>query len=451
MPDRKEQSQDNFQENFMIEKIKQRPINKRRLIRRTMITASMAIIFGLIACFTFLVLEPVISNWLYPEKEPEAIIFPEEPEEMLPEEMLEEYIQPSPSPSPQPEEAPPEKLELDESQVQEILNRVVLDMGDYRQIYNVLSEYVKQLEQYMVVVTGTKSDTDWFANVYESKNQTSGIVVGNNGKELLILTDYSSVKRADHMTVSFSNGVQADALMAQSFQDGNLAVLCVSLNTLGQAMPAEDLHVASLGSSLQRNLVGSPVIAVGSPMGSSGSVGYGIITSTGGLVSLADMNFQLLTTDIYGSQSAGGVLFNTSGQVVGFITAGKSGSDMRNMVSAYGISDLKQMINRLAKGDRIPYLGVVGVDVPKEANLQSQVPFGAYVREVEMDSPAMLAGIQSGDVIVGIDRQDVAKMSDYTGYLLKANVEDVLTLRVMRLSQGEYRELTFEVTAGEAE
>ena len=109
------------------------------------------------------------------------------------------------------------------------------------------------------------------------------------------------------------------------------------------------------------------------------------------------------------------------------------------------------MINRLAKGDRIPYLGVIGVDVPKEANRQSQVPFGAYVREVEMDSPAMLAGIQSGDVIVGIDRQDVTKMSDYTGYLLKANVEDVLTLRVMRLSQGEYRELTFEGTAGEAE
>ena len=169
MPDRKEQSQDNFQENFMIEKIKQRPINKRRLIRRTMITASMAIIFGLIACFTFLVLEPVISNWLYPEKEPEAIIFPEEPEEMLPEEMLEEYIQPSPSPSPQPEEAPPEKLELDESQVQEILNRVVLDMGDYRQIYNVLSEYVKQLEQYMVVVTGT---TMYCSNCFTYSDRT---------------------------------------------------------------------------------------------------------------------------------------------------------------------------------------------------------------------------------------------------------------------------------------
>lgn len=449
MSDRQEINQDNF----MIEKIKQRPINKRRLVRRTLITVSMAVIFGLIACFTFLVLEPVISNWLYPEEESEAIIFPEEPEEMLPEEMLEEYIQPSPSPSPTPvpEEQQPEKVELDENQIQEILDQVVLDMGDYRQIYSVLSDYVKQISQYMVVVTGTKSDTDWFANEYESKNETTGVVIGNNGRELLILTDYSSVKKADHLTVTFSNGVQSDALMMQYFYDGNLAVLCISLNMLSQDMQMEDMFVAPLGSSLQRNLVGSPVIAVGSPMGSSGSVGYGIITSAGNQVTLADMNYQLLTTDIYGSQSASGVLFNTSGQVVGFITTGKTGSDMRNMISAYGISDLKQMISRLTKGDRIPYLGILGVDVPKEANEQSQVPFGAYVREVEMDSPAMLAGIQSGDVIVGIDQQSVTKMGDYSNYLLKINVEDTVTLRVMRQSQGEYKELDFEVTVGEAD
>lgn len=450
MPNR----QDPDQDNFMIEKIKQRPINKRRLIRRTMITASMAVIFGLIACFTFLILEPVISNWLYPEEEPEAIIFPEEPEEMLPEEMLEEYIQPSPSPSPSPvpeEQTEPERAELDEQQIQEILNRVTLDMGDYRQLYSVLSDYVRQLDQYMVVVTGTKSDTDWFANVYESKNETSGIVIGNNGKELLILTDYNSVKRADHLTVTFSGGVQADALMMQCYQDGNLAVLCVSLNVLSQDMQAEDMHIAPLGSSMQRNLVGSPVIAMGNPMGSSGSVGYGIITAAGSQVSLADRNFQLLTTDIYGSQSAGGVLFNTSGQVVGFIISGKTGSDMRNIISAYGISDLKQIISRLTKGDRIPYLGIIGGDVPKEANEQSGVPFGAYVREVEMDSPAMLVGVQSGDVIIGVDGQSVAKMSDYSSYLLKLNPEDTVTVRIMRQSQGEYKEITFEITVGEVD
>lgn len=451
MPDHQEQNQDNF----MIEKIKQRPINKRRLIRRTLVTASMAVIFGLIACFTFLILEPVISNWLYPEEKPEAIIFPEEPEEMLPEEMLEEYIQPSPSPTPAPdpdseENMESERVELDEEQVQEILDKVVLDMDDYQQLYKVLSSYVEQLSRYMVVVTGTNSSTDWFANVYESKRDTSGTIIGNNGKELLILTDYNSVKKADQLMVTFHNGVQVDAQMMQYHEESNLAVLCINLNLLNPNM-VESLPIAELGSSMQRNLVGSPVIAMGSPMGSCGTVGYGMITSTGNLITLTDVNFELMITDIYGSQNAGGVLFNMRGQVVGYIATGKAGSDMRNVVSAYGISELKQLITRLTQGSKIPYLGITGVDVPKEANQQFQVPFGAYVREVDMDSPAMRAGIQSGDVIVGMNMTSVTRMRDYTDYLVKCDNDDTLTLRVMRQSQGEYKEMTFEVTVGESD
>ena len=71
----KEQN-DASEKKFMIEKIKERPVNKKKLLRRTLITASMAVIFGLVACFTFLVLEPVISNWLYPEEEPQVVVFP---------------------------------------------------------------------------------------------------------------------------------------------------------------------------------------------------------------------------------------------------------------------------------------------------------------------------------------------------------------------------------------
>ena len=448
MSERQEQNQDNF----MIEKIKQRPINKRRLIRRTMVTASMAVIFGLIACFTFLVLEPVISNWLYPEEKPEAIIFPEEPEEMLPEEMLEEYIQPSPSPSPSPEPEEyiePERVELDEEQIQEILDQVTLDIDDYQQLYKVLSDYVEQLKQCMVVVTGTNSNTDWFANVYESKSDVSGTIIGNNGKELLILTDYSSVKKADHLTVTFYNNVQADAQMVQYHTESNLAVLSVSLNLLNPDV-VESLHIAELGSSLQRNMVGSPVVALGSPMGSCGTVGYGMITSSGNTVNLTDVNFNMMVTDIYGGQNAGGMLFNMKGQIIGYITSGKNGSEMRNVISAYGISDLKLLITRLTEGRKIPYLGIKGVDVPKEANEQSQVPFGAYVREVDMDSPAMMAGIQSGDVIVGVGLLSVTGMSNYTDYLVKCNPKDTLTLRIMRQSQGEYKEMTFEVVVEEA-
>ena len=75
---------------FLQEKIKERPINKKRLLKRTIITASMAVLFGLLACLSFLLLEPVLNNWLYPEEEPEIVTFPQEQNEMLPEDMLTE-------------------------------------------------------------------------------------------------------------------------------------------------------------------------------------------------------------------------------------------------------------------------------------------------------------------------------------------------------------------------
>ena len=59
---------------FLKETIKQRPLNRRKLLRRTIITAAMAVVFGTIACLTFLLLEPVISNRLYPEEEPSAVV-----------------------------------------------------------------------------------------------------------------------------------------------------------------------------------------------------------------------------------------------------------------------------------------------------------------------------------------------------------------------------------------
>ena len=75
---------------FLQEKIKERPINKKKLLKRTIITASMAVLFGLLACLSFLLLEPVLNNWLYPEEEPEIVTFPQEKNEMRPEDMLTE-------------------------------------------------------------------------------------------------------------------------------------------------------------------------------------------------------------------------------------------------------------------------------------------------------------------------------------------------------------------------
>lgn len=75
---------------FLQEKIKERPINKKKLFRRMVITASLAVLFGLLACLSFLLLEPILNNWLYPEEQPGIVTFPQEQDEMRPEDMLTE-------------------------------------------------------------------------------------------------------------------------------------------------------------------------------------------------------------------------------------------------------------------------------------------------------------------------------------------------------------------------
>lgn len=449
MPDRPEETDGSgSQSEFMIEKIKERPVNKKKLIRRTVTTAAMAVIFGMIACVTFLILEPVISNWLYPEEEPAPVVFPEDQEEMAPEDMLSENI-------PAENENGDEEgtIPLEQEQIREILSGLVLDKENYKQIYNALSVYVSELNHSMVTVTGVSSNLDWFNNVEESKNQASGVIIADNGKELLVLVDYTPLRKADSLTLSFtyldgtSSSYQASAELKAMDVTTDLAVLSVNLSDLPEELLGEGgIAIAPLGSSNVRNIVGTPVIALGSPMGSSGSLGYGMITASTGQNNQADTNYKLLQTDIYGSPSAGGVLFNLQGQVLGIITNQKTNADMKNTVTAFGVSELKKTIEKLSNGEKIAYLGISGIDVTDEAYEELGVPYGAFVREVEMNSPSMQAGIQQGDVIVSFGERSVRNYSDYITALMQAEADSSVELTVMRAAQGEYKEMKIRVT-----
>lgn len=439
------EKEQNNQNDFMIEKIKSRPINRKKLLRRTIITAAMAVIFGLIACFTFLVLEPVISNWLYPEEEPQIVVLPEDREEMSPEDMLAENI-PTESPSPQVES---ESVVLEEEQIEEILSGVVLDKESYKEIYSALSDYVAELNHYMVTVTAVTSNIDWFNTVQESKNQTSGIIITDNGKELLVLTDASPLRAAESLSLTFHNGAQVKAQIKQSDSYTNLAVLSVSLADLPDGMNKEELTYPSLGSSNSSNMLGMPVIAMGSPMGTSNSIGYGMITSASSTYSVPDRNYKMLQTDITGSQNASGVLFNLEGQVVGIITGNKTGSDMKNIIYAYGITELRKILEKMSNGSETAYLGISGLNVTAEASKDLGVPSGGFVKKVDMDSPAMLAGIQQGDVITNVDGRNISTFNEYTTIVMQLEPGQTVEMTVMRKSQDEYKEMKFTLEAGE--
>ena len=416
---------------FMKEQIKERPLNKRKLIRRTLITASMAVIFGMIACLTFLVLEPLISNWLYPEETPQAIEFPEDTEEMLPEDML-----------------ITEESENAEAQIQQptiVTQTKELEIEDYQMLYDKLYATAKEVSKSVVTVTGVTSNVDWFDDTFESKGRSAGFIIAENGREYFVVTDGSRLKDAESISVAFADGTQATAEIRKVDPVTGLAVITVMSNQLSNETK-ENIAVAALGNSNASNLVGTPVIALGSPLGTSNSILYGTITSTGTTLNLVDSSYKLLTTDMYASKSAGGVLVTTKGRVIGIVNMQYNSADMENLLSAIGISELKKTVEMLSNEQDKAYFGIYGTDVTWEAYTNLNVPLGAYVTSIEMDSPAMQVGIQSGDIIVRIGETDITSYGEYISTLNKLTPETPVMVTVKRQVAEEYKEVEIEVT-----
>ncbi len=439
------EKEQNSHKDFMIETIKQRPINRKKLLRRTILTAAMAVMFGLVACVTFLVLEPVISNWLQPEEGPNIVVFPEDQQEMLPEEMLAEN-----------QGSGGNTLngglglsDMDEEKLREVLSKMIFDENSCRQLYSAMSDYVEELNQYTVTVTAVSSRVDWFNNVQENKNQSSGMILTDNGKELLILTYATPLRSAKSYSLTFNNKVTVNATVKQVDNYTNLAVMAVDFKELPDDMQRGNIKYPSLNFYSGKSMPGTPVVAVGSPMGIRNSIGYGVITAADAQHSVSDRNLRIIQTDIVGSKNAGGVLFNLEGQVVGIITGNRAGYDVENVIYAYSIQDLKKTLERLSNGKSIPYLGIMGINVTNEISIEFGVPMGGFVTKVDMDSPAMRAGIQQGDVIVGIGDKDISSFNEYTNVLMQLEPGRNIEIRIKRQAQDGYKDMTFDMETGE--
>lgn len=431
-----EKEEDSFQ--FVKEKIKERPINKRKLLRRTIITAVMALVFGLIACITFFALEPIISNWLYPEKEPEVVTFPEEEEETMPEDMAQtDNDLPGAEQGEEDTPAPPQKVTVYE--------KVELTPQDYAKLYAELAAIAGGMQESMVIVSGVTADTDWFNDVYENEAQSSGLIVADNGIELLILAMESKIRDYHQVMITFHDGSMTEAVKKQTDPNTGLCILAVKFADM-PAETRESAKPAVLGSSNSLTLLGSPIIAVGAPTGSTGSVCYGMITSNSSSVNLVDVNYRLLTTDIYGNVGATGVLINLSGQVVGIIDNTYNASDMRNQISAIGITELKQTIEAMSNEKVRASIGIHGVDITAALSESLQMPRGVCVQSFEMGSPAMICGIQGNDIITGIGVSVINSMNDLTRALYQYAPGDVVTVTLQRKAQETYRTMEVEVT-----
>ncbi|MCR5800853.1 MAG: S1C family serine protease [Lachnospiraceae bacterium] len=431
---------------IIIEKKKKKKINGYKFGRRSLMTLTLGIMFGGIAAVTFTLLQPVFSGIISPEPEskPGVVTLKTDENEMSPEEMLSDYMQQQALL----EESNYEAVEvpLTEEQIGSILARVSLDRNNYRQIYSALGDYIREMGRCIVTIDVIKSDEDWLSPVSDSR-QTSGLIVAENGVELLILADGSQLREDAELKTSILGGESIPVTIKEKDPSTGLVILAAALNTLPDTV-RKDPPIAVLGSS-SYVVAGAPVIALGSPLGNAGSIGYGMINSPRSVVSLDDSQMYLVQTDIGGGNAASGAIFNLSGQVIGIIVDTKTAGGRDGLVCGYGISELRERIERMANGENIGYLGITGTDVTTDAHNQQGIPYGAYVKSVDINSPAMLSGIQTGDIIVRFGNREIINYTDYAEALLRSGQAEEIEIRLLRASQGEYKSITVTTTVGE--
>ena len=445
---------------FMKEEIRQRPLNKKRLLRRTVVTACLAVLFGAVACIVFLLLEPVINNAINPSEEPAAVTFPEETteEEMSPEDMIanDEEIQ----------EAEAEKKAASMVDIDAISKEVLAEVrkelaasednasqegttAEYEQLYSSLQDLAEETAKAVVTVNAVTKDYDWVGDAFNNTGTSSGLIVAQRGENILILTGDEDYESAAEIRISFHDGQKATAqLLAQDSVTG-LTILSVPAADLSGEIESNDqLAIATLGSSERDGLVGSPVIAIGSPAGTAGSVSYGVATNAGLALDVIDSDYQQITTDISGSKTATGALINLSGNVIGWIDMQYQTSDAQNLICATGITDLKALIEKMSNETPMGYLGIHGTEVPEDVQKEEGIPQGAYIVQTELDSPAMNAGIQSGDVITSFAGKPIGSYQELIEQLENARPNRQVSIELKRRSGTQYIDVSLMVSLG---
>ncbi len=457
---------------FIREKIMNRAGGRHYRLRRIAGLAGAAVLFGLIASLFFVLGERYFSSILNQDEELSAeetiSVGRDEALEYNPqdEDPFSEGLPPEQSgegDSDQDEELSVEETEYSQEtdtvsedfweeiliQIDEAADQAVLDAFDEREDSISLAWYTKvgtlmdRISRGLVTVQSVTEDTDWFNNAVSSANQSSGVIFYITDAEVLVLADYDSVRDAQALTVTFANGRTADARVKKADTTTGLAVVSVSSGAVSDDTRSY-IDTLTLGNSYQVT-VGTPVVAAGCLTGYPDSVLTGMVSMVQSNTQGVDTAFQLLYTDVSVAEAGTGFLFNTNGDLIGIITQ-RYADAQTGQTAAIGISSLKGIIDSLSSGIDAAYLGVVGQNASSDIAELYDIPEGIYITKVIMDSPAYLAGLQAGDIIVRCEQTDTLTMQSLQKFLEDYSTGDMITVTVYRGSVDEYAEMEFLVT-----
>ena len=291
---------------------------------------------------------------------------------------------------------------------------------------------------------------------YITSGAGSGVIIGDNGTELWIVTNEHVISGATEITVTLADDTTADAYVKGTSPDNDIAVLGISLDSMTDETK-QAIRTAAIGSSDTLRL-GEGVVAIGNALGWGQSVTTGVVSALSRTVEFDDgstMNLLQISAAINPGNS-GGALLNAKGELIGINNAKYTSEEVEGVGFAIPISSIVGVMEELSlmeprvkvSEEEMPYMGITFQNYPSGYLSFYNVPEGAVISEVQEGSPAEKAGLVPYDVITAIDGNRVDGYDSLVEELQYHKGGTDVEITYMRLIKGSYQENTVTMTLG---
>lgn len=385
---------------------------KKRILRKI----GVGIFIGLVACFTFSVFKPWVESRI--SGNPDEVTIPRDTKQTA-------------------------ENEADRSgkdgngQKKDNYSKSVKSLSD-------VAKKGKRSVVSLLVLTGATIGNKEFVSESQS---VSGVLIADNGQELLILGPAMEVGETQQIQATFCDGKKYRVTEKKSDANLELTIYAVKESQL-EEKTAKSIRLAALGSSYEVKK-GDTTVLLGMLFGQGDAVGYGVLRSSTEKAERADGTYHILGAELAGFTGGSGIMFNRQEEVIGIICDAAGEDAKEELMHAYAISDIKDVMQFLANGESVPYIGIHATDVSENIAEDRRIPRGIYVDKVEADSPAMRAGIQSGDVLTAIGGTDIENFEQYHELLMEEKEGTHLLIKGYRRgAKDQYVAVHFSATVG---
>lgn len=303
----------------------------------------------------------------------------------------------------------------------------------------------------------TQTVQDFWGQTY-SQDETasgSGIIIGENEQELLIVTNNHVVDSTEQLYVQFIDGETVEAQVKGTDASADLAVIAVKLDTIADSTKQE-ICIAKMGDSDSLK-IGEPAIAIGNALGYGQSVTTGVISALNRKIesSNSEEGTSLIQTDAaINPGNSGGALLNMRGEVIGINSNKIGGSSIEGMGYAIPISTARPIIEDLMERqtrtkyseEERGYLGISCINVTSDLSENFSMPQGIFVAQVYSGTGAEAAGLVRGNIVVAFDGVTVQSQEELTKQMQYYKAGESVEITIMVNSASGYQQKNVTVT-----